>query len=83
MRNHEWLPRWTGANESVDVKRTKQEDEGVNRAEDHERDRRLARRQEWRHGIRGSQHPKDDPGEQSRWQAEAKGLANFIADCCG
>jgi len=22
-------------------------------------------------------------GEQSRWQAEAKGLANFIADCCG
>src|SRR5882762_4969625 len=47
--------------EPVDVKRAKQEDEGVNRTEDRERDHRLARRQERRHSIRCSQNPIDYP----------------------
>src|SRR5713226_4747248 len=61
MGDIEQLSTRTCADEPVDVKRAKQEDERVNRTKDRERDRRLARRQERRHGIRGSQHSKDHP----------------------
>src|SRR5882724_12894689 len=61
MRSLDQFSRGTDADEPIDVKRAKQEDEGVNRTEDRERDRRLARRQEWRHGIRCSQNPIDYP----------------------
>src|SRR3977135_1835067 len=61
-RGLEQLASGTGADEAIDVKRAECEYEGVDRAEDHERDRRRAGRQEWRHGIRGSQHAMDPPG---------------------
>src|SRR5258708_39993413 len=61
MRNFERLPR-TDADQPVDVKGAKQEEEGVNRTEDRKRDRRLLRGQERRHGIGGSLHAQDNPG---------------------
>src|SRR5882672_6104103 len=61
MRSLDQFSRGTDTDEPVDIKRAKQEDEGVDRTEDRERDRRLARSQEWRHGIRCSQNPIDYP----------------------
>src|SRR4030081_2375624 len=84
MRNLELLPRRTSADEPVDVKRAKQEDEGVNRTEDDERDRRLACRQEWRHRIFSPQHAIDHPrlttdlsgepagNDRDEWQRKAQ-----------
>src|ERR1700686_1919947 len=73
MRNLEQLSPRTGADKPVDVKCAEQEDEGVDRTEDDERDRRLARRQEWRHGIRGSQHSEDHPGLTADFSGEPTG----------
>src|SRR5882762_8867861 len=49
------------ADESIDVKRTEEEDKGIDRTKDHERDCRRAGRQERCHGVSGSQHSKDNP----------------------
>src|ERR1700682_2206092 len=73
MRNCERLSGRTGVDEPGDVKSAEQEDEGVNRAEDHERNRRLGRGQEWRHRIRSSQHAKDNPGLTADFSGEPAG----------
>src|SRR5438270_9706416 len=73
MRKLERLSRRTSANQPVDVKCAKQEDEGVDPAEDRERNRRLPRRQKWRHGIRGSQYAKDNPRLTAHFGGEPTG----------
>ena len=67
------FPTRTDADEPIDVKSAKQENECVNRTEDGERDRRLGRGQEWRHGIRGSQHSIDHPGLTADLSGEPAG----------
>ena len=74
MRNRHWTI-WDGGRcrlnqmsgraspqEPVDVKNAESEDERVDGAEDDERDRRLARGQEWRHCVGRSQYAVDHPG---------------------
>src|SRR5436190_1712581 len=51
-----------GLQEAVDIKNAEGKYESVDGAEDGERDPRLARRQEWRYGVRRSQDPIDHPG---------------------
>src|SRR5258708_11880247 len=63
----------TCADEAIDVKRAECEYEGVDRAEDHERDRGFAFGQEWRHGIRGSQDSVDRPRLTADFSGEPAG----------
>src|ERR1700722_9709245 len=73
MRDLEQLATGTGVDKPVDVKRTEQENESVDRAKDHKRDRRLTRGQERRHGIRSSQDSIDDPGLTTDFSGEPAG----------
>src|ERR1700685_2559552 len=73
MRDLEQLATWAGVDEPVDVKRTEQENESVDRTEDRKRDRRFTCRQERRHGIRGSQDSIDHPGLTTDFSGEPAG----------
>src|SRR5258708_5975231 len=61
------------ADQPINVKSAEREYEGVDRAKDHERDRRLARRQERRHGIGGSQNSINHPRLTADFSGEPAG----------